>query len=113
MTDPTPSSSTGLDQNIAGALTYLLGFISGVTFLVIEKDSRFVRFHAMQSTITFGGFFILYVVLTMTLIGGVLLVPLLLVQVVLWILLMVKAFSGQAYKLPWLGEIAEKQLQKM
>ena len=44
-------SSTGLDPNLAGLLTYLLGFVSGLVFLVVEKQSPYVRFHAYQSTI--------------------------------------------------------------
>jgi uncharacterized membrane protein len=115
MTDSTPSpakSSTGLEQNVAGALTYLLGFITGIVFLIVEKDNKFVRFHAMQSTITFGALFALYIVLTISVVGLVLVLPLTLLQLVLWILLMVKAFGGQMFKLPWVGDIAEKQVQK-
>ena len=50
-------TSTGLDANLAGVLCYLLGFISGVAFLVLERQNGFVRFHAMQSTLTFLGLF--------------------------------------------------------
>ena len=46
-------SSTGLDPNLAGLLTYVLGFISGLVFLVLEKQNSYVRFHAYQSTIVF------------------------------------------------------------
>jgi uncharacterized membrane protein len=115
MTDSTPTpvkSSTGLDENVAGALTYLLGFITGIVFLIVEKDNKFVRFHAMQSTITFGAFFAIYIVLTITLIGAILILPLMLVQLVVWVLLMVKAFGGQMYKLPIVGDMAEKQIAK-
>src|SRR5689334_17289909 len=55
MTNPPDSSvsttttSTGLSANVAGALSYLLGFITGIVFLVLEKQNRFVRFHAAQS----------------------------------------------------------------
>lgn len=52
-------SSTGLDEHVAGFLCYILGFITGIVFLVVEKESRFVKFHAMQSTITFLGLFII------------------------------------------------------
>jgi uncharacterized membrane protein len=116
MTDSTPTtakSSTGLEQNVAGALAYLLGPITGIVLLIVEKDNKFVRFHAMQSTITFGAFWVLSFVLTITLVGAILLLPLFLLELVLWILLMVKAFGGQTYKLPWVGDIAEKQLSKM
>jgi uncharacterized membrane protein len=116
MTEVSPSptkSSTGLDQNVAGALTYLIGFITGIVFLIVEKDNKFVRFHAMQSTMVFGGFFVLYLVLTVTFVGWLLMPLILIVQLVVWLLMMIKAFSGQMYKLPWFGEMAEKQLQKM
>ena len=47
-------SSTGLDENIAGLLCYVLGWISGLVFLLLERDSNFVKFHAVQSIIVFG-----------------------------------------------------------
>jgi uncharacterized membrane protein len=103
-------SSTGLEENLAAALTYLLGFITGIVFLVIEKDSKFVRFHAMQSTITFVGLWILSVVVwTVPLIGwaiGLLLLP---VTLILWLILMFKAYQGEKFKLPGIGEIAEQK----
>ena len=49
----TQKTSTGLDANVAAALTYAVGWVTGLAFLVMEKDNRFVRFHAMQSTIVF------------------------------------------------------------
>ena len=49
----TQKTSTGLDANVAAALTYAIGWVTGLAFLVMEKDNRFVRFHAMQSTIVF------------------------------------------------------------
>jgi uncharacterized membrane protein len=110
---PTPAkSSTGLEQNVAAALSYLVGPITGIVFLIVEKDNKFVRFHAMQSTITFGALFALYIVLTISIVGWVLLLPLTLLELVLWIVLMVKAFGGEMFKLPWVGDIAEKQVQK-
>jgi uncharacterized membrane protein len=57
-------SSTGLDENIAALLSYIFGWVSGLIFFLIEKDSRLVRFHAMQSIITFGGLSALSIVLT-------------------------------------------------
>jgi uncharacterized membrane protein len=115
MTDPIPAqgkSSTGLDANVAAALTYLVGFITGVVFLAVEKDNRFVRFHAWQSTMVFGALFLIQVVLTITVVGWVLMAPLFLVQLVIWVLCMIKAFQGEMFKLPVIGEMAEKQLDK-
>ena len=59
----TEKTSTGLDANLAAALSYLLGFVSGAVFLVLEKENRFVRFHALQSVLAFGGVTLLWVLL--------------------------------------------------
>ena len=107
---PEEPSSVGLDANLAGLLTYVLGFVSGIIFLIIEKKSSYVRFHAMQSTLTFLGLFVIQIVAGFVPILGwivVLLVPL--VSVILWILLMVKAFQGERYQLPYVGEVAEER----
>lgn len=103
-------SSTGLDASVAGLLCYVLGAISGIVFLVIEKQSPFVRFHAMQSTIVFISLFVLQVVVGwIPLLGGLLGVALGLLGVGLWVLLMVKAFQGELYKLPVVGDLAEER----
>ncbi|REJ09196.1 DUF4870 domain-containing protein [Halobacillus trueperi] len=107
-------SSTGLEENVGGLLAYLLGFISGIVFLLIEKENEFIRFHAMQSVILFGFFFVFgFVVNFIPIIGlfvSLLMAP---VSLVLWILLMVKAYQGERYHLPVTGKMAEEQLQKM
>jgi len=115
MNTPPPlpqKSSTGLDVNLAALLTYLLGFITGLGFLVLEKDSRYVRFHAMQSTLVFGGLFAINVLLGLVPILGwffsFLLIP---VTFVLWIVLMFKAYQGEKFKLPYIGDMAEQQLR--
>jgi uncharacterized membrane protein len=104
-------SSTGLDPKLGGLLCYLLGFITGIVFLIIEKQDRLIRFHAWQSTATFGGLFVLQLVARfIPLIGrpiGVLIVP---VSLILWILLMYQAYQGQRFKLPWVGNWAEGQV---
>ncbi len=112
-TTPSPEkSSTGLEANLAGALTYLLGPITGILFLVLEKDSKFVRFHAMQSTITFLALFVVSVVLSMIpFLGWLVLVFVQLGSIVLWVFLMFKAFQGEKFKLPTIGDMAERQIQ--
>jgi len=93
-------------------LSYLLGFITGVAFLVLEKDDRYVRFHAMQSTLVFGGLLVLNILLGMVPILGWLISFLLLpVTLVLWLVLMFKAYQGEKFKLPYVGEIAEQQVR--
>lgn len=112
-TTPSPEkSSTGLEANLAGALTYLLGPITGILFLVLEKDSKFVRFHAMQSTITFLALFVVSVVLGMIpFLGWLVLFFVQLAAIVLWVFLMFKAFQGEKFKLPTIGDLAERQVQ--
>lgn len=105
MENITGKSSTGLDENIAGLLCYLVGLFSGLVFFLIEKQSRFVRFHALQSLITFGVLFVLYIVLSFSWILTLLLGA---AQFVLWAFMMYKAYQGEMFKLPVVGDIAEK-----
>jgi len=109
-------TSTGIEANVAGLLSYVLGFITGIIFFVIEKENKFVRFHAMQSIITFGSLFVLGlmlgVVFRFTYVGYTISSLLWIVDIILWILLMVKAYQGEYFKLPVVGDIAEKQVQK-
>jgi uncharacterized membrane protein len=102
------------NENLMAAASYLLGFITGVIFLLVEKQSKFVRFHAMQSTVLFGGIFVINIALGFIPILGWLAGLLLsLTAFVLWIVCMWKAFQGEMYKAPIVGDIAEKQLAKM
>lgn len=100
-------SSTGLDANVAALLCYLVGLISGLVFFLIEKQNKFVRFHALQSLITFLAFAVLNVVLGFVTLGFAW--PLLsLAELIVWVLLMVKGYQGEKFKLPVIGDIAEK-----
>jgi len=113
------ASSTGLDPNVAGALAYLLGPITGILFLVLEKRSAFVRFHAAQSIGLSVAWIVFWVVFTI--VGGVLgAIPILgwivgivlfllsavvgLAGLALWLFLMLQAFRGQEWEIPWVGE---------
>lgn len=98
------------------ALTYVLGVITGVIFLLVEKKSAFVRFHAMQSTIFFGGILIINIVLSyvyIPVLGGLASMVVGLVALIGWIVLIVKALQGEKYKLPYIGDLAEEQLKKI
>lgn len=110
------TSSTGLDSNIGGLLSYVLGWITGLIFFLIEEKDEFVRFHAMQSLIVFGTITVVSIVL-----GILFMIPFLgpvlgaffwIATVVLWIILMVKAYQGERYKLPIAGNLAEKYSAK-
>ena len=102
-------SSTGLAPNVAGLMTYLLGFVSGIIFLILEKESPTVRFHAYQSTITFGALFLIDVVgRALPLIGGAIHFAAWVTIFILWIVLMVKAYQGERFKVPIVGDIADE-----
>ncbi|HEX2090883.1 MAG TPA: DUF4870 domain-containing protein [Longimicrobiaceae bacterium] len=113
----TPSSSqgTGLAPNVAGALSYLLGPITGILFLVLEKESRFVRFHAAQSIGVSIVLFVVNVALMVltgvlsvipilgTLIGFLLSLAVGLASFGLWLYLMYRAYQGEEWEVPWVG----------
>lgn len=96
------TSSTGLDITLAAMLAYAGGWVTGLVFLMIEKNSRFVRFHAAQSVMTFLPLFLAFWFLPL----WFLLWPL---SVALWILLMYKALQGERYKLPFVGDLAARR----
>lgn len=114
-------TQTGLKSNVAGFLCYLVGWLTGIIFLAIENDP-FVRFHAIQSIIVFGGLTVLSILLSCLMSIAVMIglmsgfwylfsmfnTILMLLSVVLWIVLMFKAYQGERFKLPLVGEIAEK-----
>src|SRR5215469_16640482 len=92
----------------AGWLSYLGGWITGLIFLLLKRENRFVRFHAMQSLIFFGAIGIVTTVFSYIPLLSSLSAGLLFVSFVCWMVLMVKAARGRYYKLPIVGEYAEK-----
>ncbi|WP_235872285.1 DUF4870 domain-containing protein [Siminovitchia acidinfaciens] len=106
-------SSTGLDENIAGLLCYLGTFVTGIIFFFLEKKSSFVKFHAMQSIVLYLMLGILRVgVGYVPFVGWILKAVISLIGLVLWILLMIKAYQHERTRLPIVGEIAENLLEK-
>jgi len=105
-------SKTGLPKNTAAGLSYVLGPITGIVFYLLEKDP-YVRFHAMQSTVVFALLFVLEWVFGLTIIL-LPLVPLLsIVGFILWLVLIYKAWLGQEWEVPILGEYARKLMKKV
>ncbi|HIQ32878.1 MAG TPA: hypothetical protein EYH55_05315 [Methanothermococcus okinawensis] len=103
----------GLEENIEGVLCYLLGEITGILFLLLERENDFVKFHAMQSIITFLSLKIITVILiNIPYIGSPIALLISLVGTVLWILGMYNAYLGKRYKFPIFGDIAEELLRK-
>jgi uncharacterized membrane protein len=99
---PLEESSTGLDATLAAMLSYAGGWVTGLVFLSLEKKSRFVRFHATQSVMTFLPLFLAFWFLPLWFV----LWPL---SVALWIFLMYKALQGVEFKLPLVGELAARR----
>ena len=108
----TSTSTTKLDPNLAAALAYLAGFITGLILLAVEKENRYVRFHAMQSTVFFAGVLVVSIAVNSIFFLGAILYAFLLFPavVMLWLVLMFKAYSGETFKLPIVGDFAEKQI---
>ena len=101
----------GMDPNVAAALAYAVGWVSGVVLLIFEPN-KFVRFHALQSTIVFGTLSLAWMVaLSVPFFGwiaAIFIIPP--VSAVLWLLLMYKAYQGERYKVRVAGEMAEQRV---
>ena len=108
----TEKTSTGFDANVAAALSYLVGFVTGIIFLVLEKDNRFVRFHAMQSTLVFAGIVAIDILLQIVPLLGALVVIFVVIPLsaILWLLLMFKAYQGEEFRLPLVGDMAAERI---
>ncbi len=108
----TGQSSLGMAENVAGLLTYSAGIIAGIFFLTLEKESRFVKFHAMQSIL----FSLAYLSVALALrvvpvLGRILYMLLTPLGLIVWIVLMIKAYRHEYFELPLIGEVARTQLQ--
>jgi uncharacterized membrane protein len=122
---PEAESSTGMSANVAGLLCYVAGWITGIIFVVLEKKSKFVKFHAWQSIMVFGVLTVVQIILSIlsaiavsTFSFGlwqfahVLNTIVWVLTVGLWIALMLLAYQGKMWKVPGAGDWAEKQASK-
>ncbi len=112
---PPQQTSMGLEPNLAAALSYLVCLVTGIVFFLMEKENKFVRFHAMQSILFYAALIVLYVAVFVLsnipfigLIFWFLFIPIGIGGFVLWIVLMIKAYQGERFKLPLIGDLAEK-----
>ncbi len=123
---PEAESSTGMSANVAGLLCYVAGWITGIVFVVLEKKSTFVKFHAWQSIMIFGVLMVAHLILStilraiavatfspgLAIFAGVLGTIIWILMVVLWIILVIQAGTGKMWKVPGAGDWAEKQASK-
>ncbi|KKL06751.1 hypothetical protein LCGC14_2592920 [marine sediment metagenome] len=116
-------TSSGLEPNLAALLAYLFGWISGLIFYLIETKNKYVRFHALQSILFSIAYFVVFFVigtifsvlgsmpgagLLFASLGGLFSMVFGIGFFVVWIMLMVKAYKGEKWLLPIIGDIAEK-----
>jgi uncharacterized membrane protein len=120
MAQSKPSTNTGMAENVAGSLCYVLGWVTGIIFFLIDKRP-FVRFHAAQSIVVFGGLHVIHMVVAIIFGAGFMMMGRFaafglgwglysligLVGFVLWILLMVKAYQHEKFEVPVAAEIAK------
>lgn len=110
---PTNGSSTNLSENVAAFICYLGTVVSGIIFLFIEKENKFVRFHAMQSTAFFASIWIATFILDyIPFIGWLLRSAVSLLGFIMWVVLMIKAYQHETLKLPVFGQIADDFVNK-
>jgi uncharacterized membrane protein len=121
--DPVGAAASGLTPNVAGALAYLLGLITGIIFLALEpyKHDRFVRFHAMQSILLCAAYIVYritfsFVVRMIVGVSGWLALALVPVAFVVslglfafWLFLMYSAYKGREFQIPVIGPMAARQ----
>jgi len=112
---PLGPTSMGMQPNVEAGLSYVFGWITGLIFFLVEKQNRFVRFHAMQSILFFGGITVIDIILNV--IGNFGFLGLFtflvssavgLIGFVGWIVLLINGFQGKYFKLPIIGDYAEK-----
>ncbi|MGA2912243.1 MAG: hypothetical protein ABSE07_01870 [Methanoregula sp.] len=116
----------GLDENVASAACYVLTWVTGIIFFIMEKDNKTVRFHAMQSILTFLPLMILIWIISAIVgmmvfsaglygavgIWGIFSLIIMLIWIIvllLWLFLMYKAYKGEKFLVPIVGAIAENQ----
>ena len=107
------------NRNLVAALSYLLGFVTGIVILLVEADDKFVRFHAMQSTIIFLGLFVFNIVVgavfsQIRFLGvfyNLINLVITIMSLVIWIVSMFQAYKGKVYKWPIAGKLAESKVK--
>lgn len=115
MTEEKKKTALGLDENIEGLLCYVLGWVTGLIFLLVEKDNKFVKFHAIQSiALSIAFFVVMFALFFLALIPyagavfGILSSLVSLGMLIVWVILLVKAAQGERFKLPVIGDMADK-----
>jgi uncharacterized membrane protein len=106
-----PASDVGFQPNVGGALSYVLGFVTGIIFYLVSSD-KFVRFHAVQSILLSIAFFVISAIIGVIPFLGPVIAPIIaLATFLLFLYLIVKAYLGEKVILPFIGDMAERHVQ--
>jgi uncharacterized membrane protein len=107
----TEKTASGLDPKVAAALSYSIGWVTGLVFFATEPHNKFVRFHAMQAMLVFGPACVAFLLcLSIPFLGWILSIFIFYGSAALWLILMFKAYQGERFKLPIAGEMAEERI---
>ena len=109
---PQQPQTTGLKENVAATLCYAGWWVTGIIFLVLEPNNKNIKFHAWQSILTFGVFFIVALIFSVIpfiwFIGTIIWIA----GVILWIYLMYMTYQEKKIVLPIVGPIAQKWVEQ-
>lgn len=109
----TPTTATGLPENTEAALAYVLGWVSGLILLLLNKESKVVKYHAWQSLILFGLLHITSIVIGLIPLLGLVILPFFgLASFVLWLVMIVQTYQGKTVNLPIVTDLVKKQVGK-
>ncbi len=110
------SNFRGMNSQMGGFICYLGFFITGIIFYLLEKEDRYIRFHALQSIVTFSSIALLLLFIRLPFGGArvldIMYTLVLLAGLVLWVMLMLKAYQGDEFELPLVGEWVKERIRK-
>jgi uncharacterized membrane protein len=102
-------TKTGLEERVACILCYVLGWVTGIIFLILEPENKTIKFHAFQSILVFASLHVIIMIFAwIPIIGWIIATLVGIVAFIAWISLMVLASQEKKYKVPIAGEYAEK-----
>ena len=106
------ATKTGLQENVASLLCYVGWWVTGIVFLILEPENKTIKFHAIQSIALFGALFVIAIIFQFIPVFGWIIAWIAwIIGIIFWIILMVKAYNGERYKVPVVGDIADKNSQ--
>ncbi len=103
-------SSTGMEANVAAGVSLIAGWITGLIFFLIEKESKFVKFYAIQAIGLSLSMFVFGIFNIIPVLGQIVFAIGAVAVMVLWVICLINAFTGKIFKIPFIGNFAAKQV---